>query len=118
MARKLTKTERIVRARMIRNLDRFDDEGTMQYAIRDHCPEAWALIESDIDVEERKVHVTLRLDASVAQFYRAMGKGYQARINRILATWAQMKILKVNELERESAAGLEEMRRIREAREG
>ena len=29
---------------------------------------------------------------SVAKFYRAMGEGYQARINRLLRTWAQMKI--------------------------
>ncbi|WP_348540471.1 BrnA antitoxin family protein [Shimia sp. R9_3] len=43
-------------------------------------------------MQERKEKVTLYLDKSVARFYRAMGKGYQARINRLLATWAQMKI--------------------------
>ena len=39
-----------------------------------------------------KTKITLRLDESVAKFFRAMGPGYQARINRILGTWAQLKI--------------------------
>ena len=34
---------------------------------------------------EKKVKVTLWLDASTAKFFRGMGKGYHARINRILA---------------------------------
>ena len=45
-----------------------------------------------LGVTEPKVKVTLYLDASVARFFRAMGNGYQARINRVLSTWAQMKI--------------------------
>ena len=36
--------------------------------------------------------ITLRVDRSVAKFYRSMGKGYQERINRILATYAQARI--------------------------
>ena len=50
--------------------------------------------------------MTLSTDPATraARFYRAMGKGYQERINRLLATWAQMKIaeeLRVDELIRE-----------------
>ena len=55
-------------------------------------PLAWHTLEHDLDVEESKVKITLRLDESVAKFYRAMGPGYQARISRILGLWANMKI--------------------------
>ena len=55
-------------------------------------PEAWHTLEHDLDVQEKRTKVTLLLDDSVAKFYRAMGQGYQARINRILALWAHMKI--------------------------
>ena len=43
--------------------------------------------------------MTLRLDESVAKVYRAHGNGYQARINRVLATSAQLKISKVRAFE-------------------
>ncbi len=49
-------------------------------------------MEADIDCFEPKTKVTLYLDASVAKMFRAMGKGYQARINRILQLWLQSKM--------------------------
>ena len=58
-------------------------------------PEAWATLEDDIDVTEKKLKISLRLDESVVKFYRAMGQGYQARMNRVLQTYAQMKIAQV-----------------------
>ena len=39
------------------------------------------------------MRVTLMLDESVAKGFRSMGRGYQARINRILQTWLQLQIL-------------------------
>lgn len=64
--------------------------------VRDQVPDAWRTLEQDIEVREKKVHLTLRLDESVAKFFRAQGTGYQARINHILATYAQMKIADVD----------------------
>ena len=91
MGYRMTKTERIARSKLFRHLweargDVLDD------ALEGVVPEAWHTLEADIDVEEPKVKVTLYLDASVAKLFRAMGSGYQARINRVLGTWAQMKI--------------------------
>ena len=91
MAYRLSKTERIARGRLLQHLweargDLLDD------ALETEAPEAWHTLEADLDVVERKVKVTLYLDASVARVFRAMGQGYQARINRVLSTWAQMKI--------------------------
>ncbi len=96
-----TRAERLARERLLRNLRALEDESALDYAVRDLVPEAWATLEEDLDVEERKVRITLLLDESVAKFFRAMGKGYQARINRILATYAQMKIARVTSLEEE-----------------
>ena len=96
----MSKTERISRQRMIRYL--YEDqmgENDIELALRDKVPDAWHTLEHDLDVEEPKVKVTLRLDASVARFYRAMGQGYQARISRILGLWAHMKICDVLRLE-------------------
>ncbi|NKB28518.1 MAG: hypothetical protein GKR99_13575 [Rhodobacteraceae bacterium] len=68
------------------------DEDGIYYSVQQLVPEAWATIAEDIPCEEPKVKITIRLDQSVARFYRAMCKGYQARMNRVLATYAQMQI--------------------------
>jgi uncharacterized protein (DUF4415 family) len=91
MAMRLTKSERIARTKLLRHLwaartDQLDDE------LEREAPAAWHTLEADLDVEEPKVKVTLYLDTSVARMFQAMGKGYQARINRVLGTWMQMKI--------------------------
>ena len=111
MTRRMTKTERFATERMYRNLRALEDESVVDDLIRDLCPDAWRTLHDDLDVREKKVHVTLRLDASVAAFYRAMGQGYQARINRILTTYAQLRIAKAEMFEREFSAWRKEMRR-------
>jgi uncharacterized protein (DUF4415 family) len=78
-------------------------------------PDAWAMLEADVPCRERKEKVTLYLDASVAKFFRAMGPGYQARINRLLTLYAQAKIAEVRWFEdagrRELNATLADRRR-------
>ena len=108
-----TKSRQLHIERMLLNLEHLKDENQLDYHVQALVPEAWDTLERDIDVEEKKTKVTLRLDASVAKFYRAMGTGYQARINRILATFAQMRIVQVRKLEEmldEEMARIEEMR--------
>ncbi|SPH25108.1 hypothetical protein DEA8626_04145 [Defluviimonas aquaemixtae] len=87
-----TRSARMARARLARHLQGFDDDMKLWWRVQALVPEAWATVEEDIDCEEEKVKVTLRLDASVAKLFRAMGKGYQARINHILATYARMRM--------------------------
>ncbi len=91
MAEKLTKTERIARSKLFRHLWEARDD-ILDLELDAEVPDAWHTLEADIDVEEPKVKVTLYLDSSVARVFKAMGKGYHARVNRVLATWAQMKI--------------------------
>ena len=91
MAR-MTKTEARARDMLMRDLIHLSREDWVPATLAETVPEAWHTLEADLDVEEAKQKVTLYLDRSVVRFYRAMGRGYQARINRLLATWAQMKI--------------------------
>ena len=97
------KTKRLARERLHRLLfeSRMEDEEELIEVARRQVPDAWHVVEADMDVEKPKEKVTLYIDRSVVKVLRAMGKGYRARINRILATWVQMKIadLKAEETE-------------------
>ena len=98
----MTRAQRLSREKVFRYFaeERLSDQSVLDYTLRDEVPEAWHTLEYDLDVWEPKVKVTLWLDKSVAQFYRGMGRGYQARINRILALYAHMKIAKFIDLEK------------------
>lgn len=100
------KTQRLAEKRLRQLLNELGDELSPDELER-KIPEAWSTLEEDLDVEEPKVKITLRLDRSVATFFRGMGKGYQARMNRVLATYAQMRIAQVRFYERE----LDDLRR-------
>ena len=76
-------------------------------AARRHVPEAWLTLEMDVDTAAPKQKLSLYLDASVVKMYRAMGRGYQARINRILETWMQMKMAEKTGLYRDLIGQLE-----------
>ena len=107
--RKGTKTQRLAQHRLRRLLLDLDTDA-IPWEVEKNIPEAWATLEDDIDVEEKKVKITLRLDESVVTFFRAMGVGYQARMNRVLVTYAQMQIAEVRWYE---TAIQEEMRKTR-----
>ncbi len=74
-------------------------------AMREEVPEEWHRIEHDFPVEEKRVKVTLLLDESLAKFYRGMGRGWHARVNHILGTWAQMKIAQALDEEEQMSEG-------------
>ncbi|MCP3971032.1 MAG: BrnA antitoxin family protein [Rhodobacteraceae bacterium] len=116
MARRsaLTRTQRLYFERLRLYGHQVKQEEPFDYHVQSLVPEAWDTLEKDIDVDEAKVKVTLLLDTSVAKFYRAMGRGYQSRINRILATFAQMRIGQIRRLEEMTG---EEIAKIGEMRE-
>ena len=100
MPRPMTKTQRIARERLTYHLWMLDRHTLDPVTLRDDFPEEWHTIEADVDVEEPKEKVTLYLDRSVARLFKGMGKGYQNRINRILATWMHMRAMGLLETER------------------
>lgn len=87
-----TKTAREARRRLARQLDGADGDLALWRAVQERVPEAWAWIEEDLDLPERRERITIRLDRSVVQVFRAMGPGYQHAINRVLSTYVQMRI--------------------------
>ncbi|MGJ8584296.1 MAG: BrnA antitoxin family protein [Marinosulfonomonas sp.] len=87
-----TRTARLARTRLARHLQGFAEDEKIWWHVQDKVPEAWATLAEDIDSPEPRSKITLRLDDSVAKFYRALGPGYQAHMNRVLATYAQMQI--------------------------
>ena len=87
-----SKAAQNARSQLIWDLTYLRRERLITADIRDEVPEAWHTLEADILTQEHKEKVTLYLDRSVARVFKAMGKGYQAQINRLLRTWVQMKI--------------------------
>ncbi len=115
MTNRITKTERIAKERFTYHMWRLTgDMNLSDYDARENVPDAWHSIEQDIDCEEPKEKVTLYLDRSVARCFKAMGKGYQARINRLLQTWLHLRAAGMLEADR---ALRERMKEVREGRE-
>ena len=101
-----SKTRRLAEERFYALLSQsaMENERAFLEAIRHEVPEAWHTLEMDLEVEAPKEKVTLYLDLRVVTMFRKMGKGYHARINRILETWLQMKISEIEEFRAEMIA--------------
>ena len=103
--RRLTKTIQKSTKRLHRIL--------MQIAIREHeaeamslfVPEEWSMLDFDMPEQPKKVRMTLLVDAPVARFYRARGRGYQAFVNEVLKLYAELRIAKVIEGVEDRAVG-------------
>ncbi|AGI66708.1 hypothetical protein OAN307_c09930 [Octadecabacter antarcticus 307] len=61
-------------------------------------PLEWDEIWKDEDRRDpKRTRVTIRLDADVVKYFRAMGAGYQARINRVLRAYMHFRLAKLVE---------------------
>ncbi len=117
MPTKGPKTKRLAEARLHQLLYlqalASSDEVFLETA-RKEIPEAWHTLEMDLDVRPKKEKVTLYLDPAVIAMFRKMGQGYQARINRILETWMQMKMAEKAALKKEAFEAMAEAREDRD----
>lgn len=50
-------------------------------------PDQWTGMEWDAPVDRHKTRVTLRMDSDMLRWFRKLGPGYQARINRVLRVY-------------------------------
>ncbi len=112
--RKMPKTQRLYFERARLNAAGLAEEDSWDYFVQAQVPEAWDTLEQDIDVDEPKEKITIYLDASVAKFYKAMGRGYQARVSRVLATFAQMRIAQIKRLDEMMEEELAQVEAFRE----
>jgi len=60
----------------------------------DLIPKEWSQIEAEVPVRPRKEKLTVKFDEDLVKWFRAMGHGYQARMNRILRTFMLATIAK------------------------
>ena len=86
------KAKKLAEARWHHLKAQMDGDDLSFETLKDRVPDEWWTLEMDHICTAPKDKVTLYLDRPVARMFRAMGQGYQARINRILELWLQMHI--------------------------
>ncbi len=86
------KAKKLAEARWHHLKAQMDGDDLSFETLKDRVPDEWWTLEMDHICTAPKDKVTLYLDRPVARMFRAMGQGYQARINRILELWLQMQI--------------------------
>lgn len=111
-----TKGQRIAREKLGVHRAQLYQEAGLWPTLQELVPDAWHTLAYDLDVTEPKVKVTLYLDRSVARAFQAMGHGYQARINRLLATYITMQAAGVLNFRKFFAARQEELASSRPVR--
>lgn len=96
MPRPMTKREKLAQNRMALLMHRMDmeaDPSRWLTEFRRRFPAEWRTLEDDVWSDPPKEKVTLYLDRAVAKAFKSMGRGWQARVNRVLETWLQAQIL-------------------------
>ena len=77
----------------IEELEKWTELAEMEKRNRDRklkermIPAEWRTIERDVPVRPRKLRVTAAYDAELVKWFRAMGLGYQARMNAVLRAY-------------------------------
>jgi len=97
--RKRSKTEERHLAQMEAGLERLE----LQFGEFEMCqrlvPPAWHAMDLFAPVAPPKQPLTLKLDADMVAWFRALGRGYQCRMNAILRAYMDAVIAKVIERE-------------------
>ncbi|MEM9349627.1 MAG: BrnA antitoxin family protein, partial [Pseudomonadota bacterium] len=58
-------------------------------------PNDWHLIWQDTGERGETQRVTIRLDRDVVRFFKAMGPGYQTRMNRVLRAFMLTRLARI-----------------------
>lgn len=62
-----------------------------------HTLKEWEILEETFHCAPKKQRVTLLLDEPVAKFFRLKGRSYQALINQVLRTYAELRLARALE---------------------
>lgn len=71
---------------MMHELERLQTDLSVTW-IDKSLPDDWTGMEWDAPVDRHKTRVTLRMDSDMLRWFRKLGPGYQARINRVLRVY-------------------------------
>ena len=95
----ITSPEQMTKQQRINWVYQMDARRMIEYDIMDcvkthmGIPEEWHEIWKDEDRRDpKRTRVTIRMDADVVKFFRAMGEGYQVRINRVLRYFMHLRL--------------------------
>lgn len=92
--RKRTKAEERAYSLAVRELYELEELNRLRKLRAKHVPQEWRTIERDAPVRAKKARVTAAFDADLVRWYRSLGHGYQARMNRVLRTYMLLAIAK------------------------
>lgn len=85
--RKRTRSEERSYSELLLELNELEQSHRARQLKERTLPDEWHRIEREVPVSPRKTRVTLRIDADVAGWFRALGHGYQSRMNRVLRAY-------------------------------
>jgi len=68
---------------MMYELERLQEDLTVHW-LDQSLPDAWTGLDHGDPVDHHKTRVTLRVDTEMLKWFRKLGPGYQARMNRVL----------------------------------
>jgi len=71
---------------MMHELERLQDDLEANWLDKS-LPDFWTGLEWDVPIDRHKTRVTLRLDTDMVRWFRKLGPGYQARMNRVLRVY-------------------------------
>jgi hypothetical protein len=94
----MTKTERLNFMYAVDAMQMIENDLLDVVWDRKGCPSEWHEIWEDKDRRDvRRTRCTVGFDADVVKFFKAMGPGYQHRMNRVLRAFMHYRLAKVIE---------------------
>ncbi|MGB0799007.1 MAG: BrnA antitoxin family protein [Planktomarina sp.] len=90
---KMPKSDRQHASLMVDALRQIEHDVLMAVVHRDALPPAWGAIATGPPRKARKV--TMWIDGDVIDFFKAMGPGYQPKMNQVLKAWMHGRLAKL-----------------------
>jgi uncharacterized protein (DUF4415 family) len=92
--RKRSKTEERSFARMLADLESQEADFERFKRTQRLVPPGWHSVERRAEIKPKKTKLTVTLDADMVAWFRALGRGYQPRMNAILRAYMHAVISK------------------------
>jgi uncharacterized protein (DUF4415 family) len=92
--RKRSKTEERSFARMLADLEDQEADFERFKLTRRLVPPGWHSVERRTEIKPKKTKLTVTLDADMVKWFRALGRGYQPRMNAVLRAYMHAVISK------------------------
>lgn len=85
--RRRTKQEEKDLSKFVTDIEALEIENMVRKRVWDTMPVGWLSAHQDAPCGPVKTKMTIRMDTDVLEWYRALGMGYQNRINTVLRAY-------------------------------